>query len=88
MKIPASLALGCTLLTALALRAAPDPNWIDHDRLRPMATPIDPGTPSTEDKVGVPPSDATVLFGGQDDSQWCAMDGSPTKWLVKNGEFV
>jgi hypothetical protein len=88
MKIPAPLLLGCSLLSALALRAAPDPSWIDHDRLRPMATPIDPGTPSTEDKVGVPPSDATVLFGGQDDSQWCAMDGSPTKWLVKNGEFV
>lgn len=75
------------LLTALGLNclAQPDPNWVDHDRLRPMATPIDPGLASTQDQVGKAPSDAVVLFDGQDVSKWVSMDGSPTKWIAKDG---
>src|SRR5580658_5458414 len=65
--------------------AAPDPNWLDHDRDRPAPAVVDAGTSSTEEKPGRPPSDATVLFEGTDISQWVAMDGSPTKWILKNG---
>ncbi len=65
--------------------AAPDPNWLDHDRDRPAPAAIDPGTSSTEEKPGRPPSDATVLFDGKDVSQWVAMDGSPTKWIMRDG---
>jgi hypothetical protein len=65
--------------------AAPDPNWLDHDRDRPAPPVVDAGTSSTEEKPGKPPSDATVLFDGSDISQWVGMDGSPTKWIMRNG---
>lgn len=38
--------------------------------------------------VGGPPSDAVVLFGGKDSSQWVHKDGSPAKWPVENGAIV
>jgi hypothetical protein len=87
MKIPVAVTAGFTLATFAALRAEPDPNWLDHDRERPMATPVDPGTASTQDQPGRPPADATVLFDGKDISAWVAMDGSPTKWIVHDGAF-
>lgn len=59
--------------------AQPDPNWIDHDRNRPMPPVITPAQP------GKAPSDAVVLFDGKDLSHWVSMDGSPTKWIVKDG---
>jgi hypothetical protein len=70
------------------LSATPDPNWLVHDRERPLPPVVTPGTFSSEDKPGVPPSDAVVLFDGKDHSQWVAMDGSPTKWVVKDGALV
>ena len=87
MKTPAALALGFTLAASAALRAAPDPNWLGHDRDRPQPAVVDPGSPSTQDQPGKPPSDAIVLFDGRDVSQWVAMDGKPTKWIVKDGAF-
>ena len=71
--------IGCGAL------AQPDPHWLDHDRNRPLPAVVDPGTPSTLDQPGTPPSDAIVLFHGRDVSSWVAMDGSPTKWVVKDG---
>src|SRR6185436_4541143 len=70
--------------------AQPDPNWLDHDRDRPLPPVVTPGVPSTDDQVGKAPSDAVVLFDGKDISQWVNMDGSPTKWIVRDGymEFV
>jgi hypothetical protein len=73
------------VLFVASLHGAPDPNWLGHDRERPLPAVVDPGTASTQDQPGVPPSDATVLFDGKDNSQWVAMDGSPTKWIVKDG---
>ena len=67
-----------------ACQAQPDPNWLDHDRARPQPPIIEAGTASTQDQPGRPPSDAVILFDGQDLSQWCAMDGSPTKWVIKD----
>jgi Domain of Unknown Function (DUF1080) len=61
-----------------------DPAWLGHDRLRPQPAVVDPGQFSTQDQVGKAPSDAVVLFDGKDLSQWVAMDGTPTKWVVKN----
>ncbi len=57
----------------------------DYDRPRPVV--IQPGTASTPEQPGKPPSDATVLFGGADLSQWRSMDGSPAKWIVKDGNM-
>jgi hypothetical protein len=86
MKIPAS-SLGFLFLAA-ALRAAPDPAWLGHDRERPQPTVVDPGTFSSQEQAGRPPADAVVLFGGKDLSQWVAMDGSPTKWTVRDGVML
>jgi hypothetical protein len=85
MKIHPALLLGCSLAASGALRGAPDPNWLGHDRDRPMAPVVEPGTFSSQEQPGRPPSDATVLFDGNDISQWVAMDGSPTKWIVRDG---
>jgi len=63
----------------------PDPNWLDHDRNRPQPPVVVPATASTQDQAGKPPSDATVLFDGKDLSQWVSMDGSPTKWITRDG---
>src|SRR2546421_10317308 len=65
--------------------AEPDPNWLDHDRGRPLPAPITPATSSTQAQPGKAPSDATILFDGKDLSAWAAMDGTPTKWIVKEG---
>src|SRR6266478_6605900 len=63
----------------------PDPNWLDHDRARPQPGAVTPTTPSTQDQAGKPPSDATILFDGKDVSQWVSLDGSPTKWISRDG---
>jgi hypothetical protein len=65
--------------------AQPDPNWLDHDRDRPQPAVITPATASTQEQSGQPPSDATVLFDGKDISHWVSMDGSPTKWITRDG---
>lgn len=83
-KFPLSI-LGAIVLLAASVRAAPDPNWLGHDRERPLPPVVAPGTFSSQDQPGVPPSDATVLFDGKDNSHWVAMDGSPTKWVVRDG---
>jgi len=41
----------------------PNSQWRVHDGTRPQPRIITPGTFSTEDKPGLPPSDAVVLFG-------------------------
>ncbi len=90
--LPAVLNRGMmVLIGALALflqhssLAQPDPNWLGHDRTRPLPPVVDPGTFSTQEQPGKPPSDATVVFNGKDLSQWVALDGSPTRWVVKDG---
>jgi hypothetical protein len=67
---------------AFAQRSA---KWGIHDMNRPKPQIVDPGTASTQDKTGTPPSDAIVLFDGMDLSAWCTMDGSDPKWKVENG---
>jgi hypothetical protein len=76
--------IACTLpLAGGVCLAAPDPNWLDHDRTRPQPPII---TPATPEQPGRPPSDATVLFDGKDLSQWVSLaDGSPTKWITRDG---
>jgi 3-keto-disaccharide hydrolase len=63
----------------------PDPNWLDHDRSRPQPPAVTPATPGTPEQAGKAPSDAVVLFDGKDLSQWSSMDGSPTKWITRDG---
>ena len=82
-----------SLLAAVAFAASPslllgqvDPKWEIHDRNRPNPPVVTPGTASTQEAPGKPPSDAIVLFDGKDLSQWVEKkDGSPAKWKVENG---
>jgi hypothetical protein len=68
---------------------APDEHhpWAVHDRNRPQPKLVTPGTFSSQDQPGQPPSDAIVLFNGTDLSKWEADEGEgvPTKWVVRNG---
>lgn len=57
--------------------------WHKHDPDRPLPTVVNPGTPSLQDKVGTPPSDAIVLFDGEDMSQW-----QPNEWIVADGTLT
>ena len=59
--------------------------WKIHDLNRPVPPVVDPGTASTQDAPGRPPSDAVVLFDGKDLSQWTDKDGKPAQWKVGSG---
>lgn len=63
----------------------PDSKWRVHDGTRPQPKIVTPGTFSTQEKPGLPPSDAIVLFDGKDASRWMGGDGGPIKWKVENG---
>jgi hypothetical protein len=82
----------CSLFIAVALSAAParaqvDTRWKIHDMDRPLPPIVTPGTASTQDTPGKPPSDAIVLFDGTGLEQWLSNDGSIAKWKVENGYF-
>jgi hypothetical protein len=68
---------------------APDDHhpWAVHDRNRPQPPVVTPGTGSTQEQPGKPPSDAIVLFDGTDLSQWEAdtPNPEPTKWVIRDG---
>lgn len=64
-----------------------DGRWKPGDRSRPMAPVVKPGTPSTSQKAGFPPSDAIVLFDGKDLSAWVDSKGGRAAWIVGDGYF-
>lgn len=67
----------------------PGGKWRVHDSKRPRPTVITPGTCSTPEQPGRPPSDAIVLFDGKDLSQWqnLTQDGKlkDPAWKVEDG---
>lgn len=63
----------------------PGTPWRVHDGNRPQPPVVTPGTESTQERPGQPPSDAIVLFDGTDLSGWESLDGSEAKWKVENG---
>ncbi|MEI6393424.1 MAG: DUF1080 domain-containing protein [Verrucomicrobiota bacterium] len=100
MKLSSTLATICTALSlypgAHAANTgspfygdAPDEHhpWAIHDRNRPQPKIVTPGTFSTQEQPGKPPSDAVILFDGTDLSKWEADEGKgqSTKWIVKDG---
>jgi len=100
MRIYSNLTTLCALLSLIpAGRAAntgsafygdaPDEHhpWAVHDRNRPQPKLVTPGTFSSPEQPGKPPSDAVVLFDGTDLSKWEADEGEgvPTKWVVRDG---
>jgi len=48
----------------------------------PQPRVVTPGSP------GQPPSDAVVLFDGADLAKWTSRDGSPLRWVVKDGAIL
>ena len=81
--------LAFAAMAALAIFAvkgiADEKKWEVHDRTRPHPVVITPGTASTQDQAGQPPSDAIVLFNGKDISGWTDLKGQPATWIVENG---
>lgn len=59
--------------------------WAVHDGNRPQPPRVVPGTFSSPNQAGKPPSDAIILFDGSDLSQWQDDKGQPPKWVVKDG---
>jgi hypothetical protein len=65
---------------------APDEHhpWAVHDGNRPQPKVVTPGTFSSVEQPGKPPSDAVILFDGTDLSKW-AGDKGDAQWKVANG---
>lgn len=64
----------------------PEMDYPIHSQERPQPPVIDPGTASTQEQPGQPPSDAVVLFREPEDLEnWSSMDGSDAKWVAENG---
>jgi hypothetical protein len=92
MKTRTLLLVACTLsLLAMIGCAAQQPQqqpvqqvkqykWEVHDKSRPLPPIVTPG-PTAAD----PPSDAVVLFNGDDLSNWESTKGGPSEWKVENG---
>ena len=92
--VSAACAAGVTLgAVALAQRepAGPQQPWSKykvHDMERPQPPVVTPGTPSTQEQPGKPPSDAIVLFDGKDLSKWQAEGGGEAGWPVEDGAML
>ena len=78
------------IVTAVAFAAPQEATqeWGPNDRNRPQPPIITPGTASTQEKPGKPPSDAIMLFNGKDLSNWQAVkETGPAMWTVGKGYF-
>ncbi len=63
--------------------------WAIHDMNRPQPPRVEPGTPSTQEQPGKPPSDAVVLFDGTPASlaKWesSKTPGQAAPWKITDG---
>ena len=83
--ILATTAIGLLGLAAAAQntrRSADLQKWSIHDETRPVPPAVDPGPAGPPAPV---PSDAIVLFGGNDLSEWTNTKGAPAAWQVRDG---
>ncbi len=63
------------------------PYWV-HDGDRPQPRIVAPGKSSSRSEPGTAPSDAVVLFDGNDLSAWEHRNGDDARWKVEDGAFV
>lgn len=77
------------VLTSLALGASAQEKieYEVHDGRRPQPMIVTPGTFSTQDRSGKPPSDAVVLFDGKDLSNWESVKGGDAPWKIADGDI-
>ncbi|MBN2020880.1 MAG: DUF1080 domain-containing protein [Sedimentisphaerales bacterium] len=63
--------------------------WLVHDINRPAPPVVMPGEANCGDKAGAAPSDAIVLFDGNDLSKWqsAKKPGKPAPWKLGDGFF-
>lgn len=66
----------------------PGGKWHVHDPNRPQPEVVKPGTFSTQKKPGKAPSDAIVLFDGENLSKWRTGNGEPSGWKIEDGAMV
>ncbi|MDZ4696103.1 MAG: DUF1080 domain-containing protein [Deltaproteobacteria bacterium] len=69
----------------------PESRYRVHDSNQPRPPVVTPGTFSSEEKPGIPPSDAAILFREDADLQknWELSDGArPDSWKAENGVFT
>ena len=59
--------------------------WHVHDGSRPQPRVVTPGTASCQEKAGLPPSDAMVLFDGFSLGNWLSNDNQEAPWKLENG---
>ncbi|NLC57609.1 MAG: DUF1080 domain-containing protein [Armatimonadetes bacterium] len=86
----------CVVAAAVAQRSLgyqdtpllPGGKWHVHDGERPQPRVVTPGTASTPEQPGQPPSDAIVLFDGTNLERWHDGKGQPSRWKVENGVLV
>ena len=74
-------ALSLALLFGGLAEAQSARRWKIHDMTRPAPKKVE----ASLSLPAPPPSDAVVLFDGTDLSMWRAADGSPAKWIIKDG---
>ena len=89
--LPVLIMFGVLLVIAVAC-SQPNPlaekiPWKVSDRNRPLPPVITPGSESTQDQPGKPPSDSIVLFDGKDLSGWASVKGGPAKWTLRDGHM-
>ncbi|WP_202907557.1 family 16 glycoside hydrolase [Mariniblastus fucicola] len=65
-----------------SLDAQQPTGWKAHDKNRPQPKVVDPGEATLPASV---PSDAVVIFGGEDLSNFDGPNGKEPKWVVKDG---
>src|SRR5258708_8683216 len=68
-----------------AAEQGPPRQWEIHDPKRPLPPVVDPRGPGAAEVPGRPPSDAIVLFDGQDLSRWRSEKAGPACWEVERG---
>ena len=82
-----AVVLGCVSTAADEdQQMAPGGQWAVHSHERPQPEKVDPGPGVDENGPVAPPSDAMVLFDGQDLSAWtgAGADKEPT-WEINDG---
>ena len=81
-RLALCITLYCVALTMFAQdRTGGDPKLSEY--WAPEPKKVTPGKTQAD-----PPSDAIVLFNGQDPSQWVGTGGGPVKWNVSNGALT